>query len=413
MNPVKILIITIGQPSTNPRMVKEYIALKDAGYHVKVLYAHWANWAVKTDSDLFEHSSAIDKNDFFLVGGTPVNQKVTYFVSRLVFKVADLLMLKAGFGFLDKWALNRPCFFLSLAANREKADVYIAHNLGALPAACDAATKAGKPVIFDAEDFHRGDLTDTNGKQYQLIKNIEDKYIPKCNYLTAASPLIAREYQNLYSGKKVAVINNVFSIKHVQPVKLSSSESPLRLFWFSQTIGPNRGLEAIINVVNKLSPDYNITLTLLGDVAPEYERELRANCKSDFLFIYKPVSPDELFSVAANFDIGMAVEVAHNKNRDICLTNKLFSYLLAGLCIVASDTSAQKQFMNENPEVGYIFCNDRTDELEEILKKLYFNRDILNAKKQAAIKLASSKFNWEIEKKTFLQHIDNILSSHN
>jgi hypothetical protein len=69
--------------------------------------------------------------------------------------------------------------------------------------------------------------------------------------------------------------------------------------------------------------------------------------------------------------------------------------------------------MNENPDVGYVFGNDRTDELENILRTLYLNRNILNARKQAASKLASSKFNWEIEKKIFLQHINNILSSHN
>jgi len=38
----KIVIVTTGQLSTNPRMLKEVDALLGQGHQVKVLYSYWA-----------------------------------------------------------------------------------------------------------------------------------------------------------------------------------------------------------------------------------------------------------------------------------------------------------------------------------------------------------------------------------
>jgi hypothetical protein len=39
-------------------------------------------------------------------------------------------------------------------------------------------------------------------------------------------------------------------------------------------------------------------------------------------------------------------------NRNLCLTNKIWSYLLAGLFIVASETEAQRRFLEDFPGHG-------------------------------------------------------------
>src|ERR1017187_2996597 len=49
---MKICLLTPGQPSTNPRLVKEADALATAGFDVTVVYAHWESWATKADAAL-------------------------------------------------------------------------------------------------------------------------------------------------------------------------------------------------------------------------------------------------------------------------------------------------------------------------------------------------------------------------
>src|SRR2546422_9615422 len=51
-------------------------------------------------------------------------------------------------------------------------------------------------------------------------------------------------------------------------------------------------------------------------------------------------SPDSLVRLAAEYDVGLALEVPISENRIICMndlcTNKVFTYLMAGLAVAAS-----------------------------------------------------------------------------
>jgi hypothetical protein len=97
------------------------------------------------------------------------------------------------------------------------------------------------------------------------------------------------------------------------------------------------------------------------------------------------------------------VELNKPYNRDICLTNKIFTYLLAGNAIIFSETSAQKKFNIEN-NVGNIYKHDN---IEELVKCINFYRDSKNLETHKAHNkhLAETKFNWELESIKLLQLI--------
>lgn len=48
----KIVLVTSGQPSLNPRLVKEADALVEAGYEVTVIYQYWNEWGTDLDKVL-------------------------------------------------------------------------------------------------------------------------------------------------------------------------------------------------------------------------------------------------------------------------------------------------------------------------------------------------------------------------
>src|ERR1017187_4698563 len=50
----KICLLTQGQPSTNPRLVKEADALVEAGHSVHVLCSHTVPWADETDRNVLD-----------------------------------------------------------------------------------------------------------------------------------------------------------------------------------------------------------------------------------------------------------------------------------------------------------------------------------------------------------------------
>ncbi|MEO6852117.1 MAG: hypothetical protein ABI203_02010, partial [Mucilaginibacter sp.] len=291
-----------------------------------------------------------------------------------------------------------------------EADLYIAHNLGALPAAVNAAKTNKKPCGFDAEDFHRFEISDDKNDADVLLKTwLENRYIPQINYLTASSPLIAKAYNDLFVDKEPIVILNVFPRDSNIAQPTINNNGPVRLFWFSQTIGEGRGIENIINALLLLE-EHSFELHMLGEPAENamlFFDKLIIN-KPEIIHFHKPIPPDEIVAFASQFDIGLASETKTPLNRDICLTNKIFTYLQAGLAILASDTTAQTEFVEQYPAIGKIYRGTDVLSLANTLTYYSQNRNRLFETREASLKLAQDRLNWETESRKFLSIIKNI-----
>ena len=405
--PKQIVILTTGQPSTNPRMVKEYLALKEAGYLVKVFYSYWHHWAVEPDKQFFTQPG-IDKQDFEMVGGSPFENKMAYTISKIKQKINQFIYFKTGM--LRDAAKSRTTPHLIAAAKNYKADLYIAHNAGALPAAVQGAAKHNAKAGFDAEDLHRGEYKNKQSRHCHHLVAVEDAYLPRCHFVTVASPLIGASYKKLYPGQGFVTINNVFSKKYLQKLK-ETEDGQLSLFWFSQTIGPHRGLSSVVRALNLLKPDCNVHLYLLGNIAHGYDKKLLKLSHRENVHFLPPVQPDAVFAIAAKYDIGLSIEVPDFENRNVCLTNKIFTYLLAGNCILFSDTDAQTDFLQTYPGAGFLFENGNEYKLATAIEKLFYNREQLNIVKQYVSNLSATKLNWENESKKLVTLINSILQN--
>jgi glycosyltransferase involved in cell wall biosynthesis len=406
-----IVLISSGQPALNPRLVKEADALANAGFAVTVIYQYWNAWGTAFDKQLLPTK----KWKTIRVGGSPDNEKLLYLFGRIIYKLANLIYKQVGnVGLLPETVISRTSVLLIKEAKKIKADLYIGHNLGALAATVLAAKYHNKPCGFDAEDFHRQETTDNLvSHHYKTVKYLEDKYFPALNYLTTASPLIAAEYKKLYPQLNPIIINNVFSSNFLVPSKSNKENETLKLFWFSQTIGKNRGLETVIQAIGLLN-NPNITLTLLGMINPIDEIYFRNFATEKGLILNQliflsPVAPDDIFSIASQYDIGLALELNTPLNRDICLTNKIFTYLSAGIAIIASETAAQKRFLNNYPLVGKSFPLGDVNKLSGIIKFYCDNPDHLLNTKIAAFNLAKNELNWENESAKFIEMIKSCI----
>lgn len=408
LNGQKVVLITSGQPSLNPRLVKEADALEEVGYQVTVIYQYRNDWATKLDQKLL----AQKKWKTISVGGDPITKKITYLKTRIIFKISQKLVKLLGFKFgLAETAIGRCTPLLIKKAQSINADLYIGHNLAALPAAVLAAKKNHAKCGFDAEDFHRNESSDDKSNPDVLLKTyIEDKYIKQLDYFSTASPLISLAYQEIYPFLDPITLLNVFPTQAINPRK-KAREKSLKLFWFSQTIGLKRGLEQVINTMGALK-EYSIELHLLGDIDIETQTHFslitqRYGLKSNMIFYYLPILPDEIFSFASQFDIGLATEISIPKNRDICLTNKIFTYIQSGLAILASTTTAQQMLMSSYPNMGLVYENKHLS--NKILE--YINSaPLLELHQNNACKYAMKALNWEIEKEKLLSTIKEVIN---
>lgn len=408
---MKICLVTTGQPSTNPRMVKEADLLAAAGHDVTVFGAHWARWATTLDASLLVGRTW----KFHYVGGDHSHNDAGYYWTRLRHKAARTLWPKVDRLKVAELACARPAAELAAAARRTPADLYIAHNLGALAPAVSAARRHKARVGFDAEDLYFGmeswpaqrTLSD------QLAARLEQAYLPQCDFLLAGSPTIADAYAGQYKGiPKPVPIYNVFPLSHrpAHPPAPRDEQAPVRLYWFSQTIGPYRGLEQAVQAMGQV-PEHQIELHLRGDWQAGYQEKLlrlAAECgvPAERIHSYGPAPADQMAVLASDHDVGLALEDPVSQNDDVKISNKICTYLLAGNAVIATATSGQSTLFREIPEAGFLCAPGDTGALAAGLRRWCAQRDQLQRARERAWQYGSSRFHWECEQHRLLAAIE-------
>jgi glycosyltransferase involved in cell wall biosynthesis len=398
-----ICIVSSGQPSANPRAVKEATALLQHGFKVSFIFCPISPWADDFDVQLFETYHQVN---WIKAGFHSSKEKNLFFYARLRCKFWKLVCNLTGANFGS--GLKSLALFtqeLTKKALAVKADLYIGHNLGALSAIRAAAQKHNAAYAFDAEDYHSGESNDE--KLQKLVTKIEDEFYPQLSYLTTASQLSSVAYKKRYNKLSVEVIDNVFSKTIAVKNKNRKEDSGLKLFWFSQFIGKDRGIEVIIEAINSTSKN-DIDLTLLGNISPEYKEELLAKINNRNQLIFeKPMQLESIFEYATKFDIGMASESNTRLNNDTALSNKIFCYVISSLAILFSNTQAQKLFYEKYTNIGELYSN--ADDLANKLLKFYNDKSYLQACQQAAYQLGQQKLNWEVEQNNFISLVNSVI----
>jgi len=402
---MRVCLITTGQPSTNPRLVKEADALMAAGYQVHVVAAHWADWATDMDHALLATRHWTVSFVDWRRSHAPAlfhRSRARHWVARKAAAVRSLTEVSAAA------TMSRVGPELRALAMRIPAELYIAHNLGALPAALAAARAYAAKVGFDAEDFHSGQLSGAgDARAFAFTREVERRFLPRCDYVTAASPGIAEAYRDLCAIRLPVCVLNVFPLSdRPAAFRRAVPGDPVRLYWFSQTIGPNRGLEDAVRAVALLMPR-RIEIHLRGTWQSGYERSLRAlaadsGVPAECLVAHQPAHPDEMVRLAAAYDIGLALEPPVSVNNDILLSNKVFTYPLAGAAVLATRTSGQERVAHDLAgAIAYAAPGDPVA-LAGALQPWVDNRYALETARAAAWRSAECRFNWDLEKRRFL-----------
>jgi glycosyltransferase involved in cell wall biosynthesis len=402
----KVCLITPNHIATNPRLVKEAMALSTAGYKVHIVFTQHVPDVIHDDEKILNQNPSWTFNCLNWASSNKLS-KFRRIYSGILHKSSLYAANLLEHLLFSKIILNRNYHYQVKKAIDSKADFFIAHNIGALAVAANAAAALGKRYAFDAEDYHRGELLDN--RTIKAIIKVEDSYIPKATYISAASPLIAKEYDRLYA-KKVLTINNVFPLIERPDSQVQKERNSLKLFWFSQSVGLDRGLQDVFSAL-KLVEDLNLEFHIYGKLTSLVKTEFDVYIeKLNFERVPQIsycglIAPDDLLLRANDYDIGFAIEPGFCKNNEIALSNKIFTYLLGGNAIIFTDTPAQSHFFEHNKEIGFIYPSKDAKKLAFILRDYYKDRNLLKRHKVNSRKLFEEKFNWNKVQFEFLDQV--------
>jgi glycosyltransferase involved in cell wall biosynthesis len=413
----KICIITSAPISCNPRAVKEADALAAAGHDVRVVAAQHVTWVADWDRKLvkgrnwrFESVEWGDRNQ-----STKSNRFKSGIRQRVFLRLATILDFQRN---IAERAYCRLYDELLSLARKESAELFIAHNPQALPIASRAAEFFGADLGFDSEDLHSGEFTsdEKSGLSYRLLDFLERKYLPKCKHITSPSNGVSRAIADRYGLALPTTIHNVFPLRDRQTIDGQFKDrkgSDLSLYWFSQIVGLNRGIQDLIQAASLLTKPTQIHLR--GAIDDGVKRELlsiaeRCGFKGK-LYFHSAVTPDELLSRTAEHDIGFAIEQPTCENKMLTVSNKLFFYFLAGIAVAASDTIGQREAMESCPLAGFVYPAGDYKSLAAKIQQFLDQPDLLAKCKQASFDAATEQWNWEIESERFLNLVDPRIGS--
>ncbi|MCU1625044.1 MAG: hypothetical protein JWL79_3889 [Frankiales bacterium] len=403
----RICIITPGSPGSGPRVVKEATSLAAHGHQVHVIYVR---------------SPIVDRLTADAVAGAAWTYEQVDLSDRKVRGVWRSMQLLARrvfalTGAASAQAQSLVAMPLIARALKHKADLYIAHYVAALTAAAQAAARHRALYAFDAEDFHPGDLPDTPEHAFdnRLIRAIEAALLPGCAYVTAAAPGIAEAYQSEYGLSAPTVVLNVFARSRAAPAPTARgfAEPGPSVYWVSQTIGPDRGLECAVQAIALATTRPH--LYLRGVLAEGFEETLialaAARGVADRLHLLAPGLPSQMEGLAACYDVGLVAETGMTPNHRIALSNKQFTYFLAGLPAVLSDTPGHRSFAALAPGAARVYRTEDPGALARALDAFLGDAEGLAAARAEAFRLGQERFNWDVEQAKLLECVDSALAN--
>jgi glycosyltransferase involved in cell wall biosynthesis len=325
--------------------------------------------------------------------------------SRIAREAFRLAGLETG------WQIGPSAAELLRRARASNADYFIVHLEQALWAGA-RLLRDGKRVGVDMEDWFSEDLMPEarRHRPLALLRSLEADLLRGGAHATCPSRAMSDALVREFECAPPAVVYNAFPwgdclLRDGERHDRISNARP-SIHWYSQTIGPGRGLEDLLAALPLLTHDAE--LHLRGNPVIGFSDWFAARVPPDWrsrVVVHGLVSNDALLSRISEHDIGFAGEMKYCRSRDLTVTNKILHYLLGGLAVVASDTAGQREIAEQARGAVTIYPSGDVSALSRHLNFLLANPERLAVARAAASDAAERVFCWERQEPRLVENV--------
>jgi glycosyltransferase involved in cell wall biosynthesis len=309
----------------------------------------------------------------------------------------------------DPHALGYAADRLLTSSIERKADLTITHLEVAMWVGRELQ-KRGFRVGVDIEDWYSESTPNPLLPRARFLRGLEEEVLKRSVHTTTTSTAMAEALQVAYGCAKPRVIYN--SLPSVRIAGCGFHDGPVRLTWFSQTLGKDRGLQDIFGALPLLQGDW--TFELRAHVSSEMREWVQSQVPSSLrsrVNIEPKVPPDELSSAVAKNDIGLAPEQPSCRNKVLTVSNKMFQYLQSGLLVAASDTLGQREVLNAFPQGGRLYFPGDPDSLARVLNSWLLDPLQIRGSKDLVSREANERFGYELQAQRLLESVSRALEN--
>ncbi|WP_207644734.1 glycosyltransferase [Caloranaerobacter ferrireducens] len=419
----KICMFVWNHFTNDARVLREAIALTEAGYEVDVVAVHdpknphlsrketlngfnvirvkrYPNIYIKIQElkrKVFKTKKIVKNKKMLVLLMIPA--AILLFPLFLVYKLIYLFLKKTKF--LKTYI--RFCIFLRMIKEglRKDYDIYHSNDLNTLPQGYICKLIKKSKLIYDSHEVQTS-RTGYVGKQYYYLEKFLIKKIDKMIMTTDTR---AEYTAKLYGIEKPEVVHNYpfYRVPQKHSVDLYklldiTKEEPILLY--QGGIQQGRGLEKIVEAIPKIKKG---VIVFIGD--GKIKNEIIKLCEEigvmDRVRFVPKVPVNELLNYTQNAYLGFQVLQNICYNHYSTLSNKLFEYIMAEVPVVASSFPEIKKVV-EGERVGVTIDPHESENIAKAVNFMIDNPDKY-AEYKANCKKAREKYNWEREKENFIR----------
>ena len=387
--PVRVCMHVLGAARTDARVLREATALSQAGAQVTILDIEREASGPRDETIEGVVLWHLRMPSWFV----PVRFKPWFLV-----KVVRLLI--AG----------------TLALLRMDADIYHAHDDVALPACYLAALLRRKPLVFDAHELPLVEPAITRWRLLcGLARLLLRALLPRCTGIITVSPPLVDELRRRYGGQRAVVVRNMPAYQPAQASDRLRQRLGLgpqtRIVLYQGYLSPARGLERVVRAARFLDPQTVVVMMGSGSSQPALEEVIAAEGAGERVQIIPPVPYAELLGWTASADLGLAVfPPDYSPSIKLCLPNKLFEYVMAGVPVLASPLDAVEQVLMAYG-VGAVVRSLEPVAIARAINALLADGAGLAQMRQRALAAARTDLCWEHEQHRLIQLYQRIFSA--
>ncbi|MEA4935067.1 MAG: glycosyltransferase [Paludibacter sp.] len=347
---------------------------------------------LSTDQRVLKVSDTLYRNGFDvcllgrkLKNSTTIDLAFSYKRFNLLFNRSFLFYLE----------LNIRLFFFLLFS---KADIFYSNDTDTLPANFLASRIRKKQLVFDAHELFP-EVPELQDRPFikKIWIIIENLIFPHLK----ASFTVCNSIAEYYAGKykiKMHVVRNVPHLQKITPGILHFDNQKIILYQGALNVG--RGLEWVIDAMPYVK---NAVLYIIGDgdIKEKLTQRVKDLHLESRVIFHGKVAGKELQSFTSSGDIGLCLLENKGLNYYYSLPNRVFSYLHAGVPILASHFPEITQIV-EKHHTGILINDYEPQKLANIINKM-----LQHPIDTSHFRTLSKEFCWEKEEKILL----NILNS--
>ncbi len=293
-------------------------------------------------------------------------------------------------------------------ARLDNINVVNVHSLSLLPLGVLLKKILKVKLVYDTHELET-ETHQLSGIRKTLSKKLELFCIKYCDAAIFVNSSIQDWYLNEYKDKcpVSCIVENSPTYrdieKHDKFREKFNINNNTKIFLYQGALSNGRGIESILSAFE--NPEDDICLVIMGF---GYLEDLcrKAADRNRSIFFHDAVLPKKLFKYTCSADYGINLIEPICLSYELCLPNKFFEYLMAGLPVLSSNLIEPKKIINKH-KVGVIVEDLKIESINRSIKDLLVKDiDEFNENVKSLIQERS----WSMQKKVLISfYEENII----